>query len=297
MGRRKGRELTGIFLLDKDKDISSNSALQQVKRLYDAKKAGHTGSLDPMATGLLPICFGKATKICQYLLDSDKTYEATIQLGVQTETGDTEGDVIERSVVPDLPAEKIEQVLSDFRGSISQVPPMYSALKKDGVPLYKLARRGIEIEREARDVVIHKLECLDYRSTLEQLDIRVTCSKGTYIRTLAEDIAKGIGCGAHLIMLRRTGCGLFSIDDAHQYFPMRDNRDKDSCIISAENTFLDKEILTLPVAAHDHLMKTGKFIYDAPKQDGLYRLYHEYDDFFGIAIFKQGKMVQKQLFI
>ena len=200
--RRKGRPINGILLLNKPLDISSNRALQNAKRLYQAQKAGHTGSLDPKATGLLPICFGEATKISSFLLSSDKSYLTTAKLGITTTTGDTEGEVLATKDIPALTAEKIESVLNQFRGGISQIPPMYSALKHQGKPLYELARQGIEIERKKRDVTIHKLELLNF--TPDSLELSVECSKGTYIRTLVEDIGQQLECGAHVTMLHRT---------------------------------------------------------------------------------------------
>ncbi|MGB6056284.1 MAG: tRNA pseudouridine(55) synthase TruB, partial [Burkholderiaceae bacterium] len=187
--------IDGVLLLDKAAGGSSNDALVKAKRLLNAKKAGHTGTLDPFATGLLPLCFGEATKFAQDLLDADKTYEAVVHLGVRTATGDTEGEVLERCAV-DVDATAIEQALQRFRGPIEQVPPMHSALKRDGKPLYEYARAGITLERAARAVTIHRLECLDYQAPF--LRLRVTCSKGTYIRVLGEDIGAALGCGAHL---------------------------------------------------------------------------------------------------
>lgn len=201
----------GVLLLDKDAGLSSNDALIRVKRLLNAQKAGHTGTLDPFATGLLPLCFGEATKFSQDLLEADKTYETVVRLGVTTETGDTEGAIVEaREVEADLV--RIEAVLQSFRGGILQVPPMYSALKRDGKPLYEYAREGITLEREARKVTIHNLELLSYEAPL--LHLRVTCSKGTYIRVLGEDIGRALGCGAHLQALRRTGAGNLTLEGA-----------------------------------------------------------------------------------
>ena len=209
--RPKRVPVHGVLLLDKPAGYSSNQALVQAKRLLNAQKAGHTGTLDPFATGLLPLCFGEATKFSQDLLDADKTYEATVQLGVQTTTGDTEGEVIaEQPVVCDR--EQVEQALSAFRGPIQQIPPMHSALKRDGKPLYEYARAGITLERPARDVTIHSLELLAWESPL--LTLRVRCSKGTYIRTLGEDIGRVLGCGAHLRQLRRTAVGSLAIERA-----------------------------------------------------------------------------------
>ncbi len=200
--RRKGRPINGILLLNKPLEISSNRALQNAKRLYQAQKAGHTGSLDPKATGMLPICFGEATKISSFLLNSDKTYLTTAKLGITTTTGDTEGETLDIKDIPALTSEGIESVLNLFRGEISQIPPMYSALKHQGKPLYELARQGIEIERKKRHVTIHKLELLSFTSN--SLELKVECSKGTYIRTLVEDIGQQLECGAHVSMLHRT---------------------------------------------------------------------------------------------
>ncbi|SIT36419.1 tRNA pseudouridine synthase [Paraburkholderia piptadeniae] len=203
------RALDGVLLLDKPVGLSSNDALIRAKRLYLAKKAGHTGTLDPLASGLLPLCFGEATKFSQDLLDADKTYEATMRLGIRTTTGDAEGEAIEtRDVACDLPA--VERALAQFRGGIVQVPPMYSALKRDGKPLYEYARAGQTVEREGRQVTIHALELV--ACALPDVTFRVTCSKGTYVRTLAEDIGEALGCGAHLVMLRRTGVGALTLE-------------------------------------------------------------------------------------
>lgn len=211
MGRRRkrGRDITGILLLDKPTDITSNKALQQAKFLYFAAKAGHTGALDPIATGVLPICFGEATKFSQYLLNADKKYRVTAKLGEKTTTADREGEVIESKPV-DVTEEQLVKVLQQFKGTISQVPSMYSALKKDGVPLYKLARKGIEVERDAREVDIYSLELVTFSD--DQFVLDVHCSKGTYVRNLVEDIGDELGCGAHVLELRRTAVGDFTLE-------------------------------------------------------------------------------------
>lgn len=216
MGRQKrGRDISGILLLDKPQGDSSNRALQTVKRLYYARKAGHTGSLDPLATGVLPICLGEATKFSQYLLNADKTYQATVCLGIQTDTGDAEGEELERTDASAVTRKQVEEILPRFIGTIEQVPPMYSALKVDGQPLYKLAREGKTVERKPREISIYALRVDDFRpGAYPALDITVSCSKGTYIRTLAEDIASALGdIGGHLTALRRTRVGAFAIDD------------------------------------------------------------------------------------
>ncbi|GBO83802.1 tRNA pseudouridine(55) synthase TruB [Marinobacter adhaerens] len=212
--RRKGRDVNGILVIDKPQGVTSNGILQQVKRLFGAAKAGHTGALDPLATGVLPLCFGEATKFSQMMLDSDKAYIATARLGIRTETGDSAGAVVAEKPVPDgLTADLLEPVLDGFRGDIQQVPSMYSALKHKGRPLYEYAREGIEVERPARPVTIYELTLLDIREN--ELDIAVSCTKGTYIRSLVEDIGEALGCGAHVTALRRTMASGFTLANAH----------------------------------------------------------------------------------
>ncbi len=210
--RVQRRPVHGVLLLDKPLGLSSNQALQKVKWLLRAEKAGHTGTLDPLATGVLPLCFGAATKFSQLHLDADKTYETVVHLGVKTTTADAEGDVVETRAVTCTPGQVVE-VLDRFMGDIEQVPPMHSALKKDGKPLYEYARDGETVEREARRVTIHDLDLLDMQLVGDKpsLRLRVCCSKGTYIRTLGEDIGEALGCGGHLTMLRRVATGPFSI--------------------------------------------------------------------------------------
>ncbi len=211
--RRKGRNVSGILVIDKPQGVTSNGILQRVKGLMGAAKAGHTGALDPLATGVLPLCFGEATKFSQVMLDSDKAYVTTAQLGVRTETGDSEGEVVDRRPVPaGLTEAAVEAVLVRFRGEIDQVPSMYSALKHKGRPLYEYAREGIEIERPARPVTIYELTLLAVREG--EIDLAVKCSKGTYIRSLVEDIGEALGCGAHVTALRRTLAAGFTLADA-----------------------------------------------------------------------------------
>jgi tRNA pseudouridine55 synthase len=206
--RRKGRKISGILLLDKPAGMSSNAALQKVKWLYKAAKAGHTGSLDPLATGLLPVCLGEATKASAFLLDADKRYVTTVRLGEKTSTADAEGEVIETAPVPDITLEHLSEVLERFLGDIEQLPPMYSAVKHQGERLYKLAREGVEVERKPRTITIHDLVCLDFDGVNLKLDIH--CSKGTYVRTLAEDISEALGTVGHVAELRRTAVGPFN---------------------------------------------------------------------------------------
>lgn len=202
------KKISGILLLDKPIGMTSNGALQHVKKLLGVKKAGHTGSLDPLACGMLPLCIGpEATKFSMYLLNADKRYEVLAQLGVCTTTGDAEGEVTARQTVRAYTTSEVQSVLSQFMGEIKQIPPMFSAIKQNGVPLYKLAREGITVKREERAVQIYSLELIDMQR--DQLRLAVDCSKGTYIRTLVEDIGKALGCGAHVSYLRRTGVGSY----------------------------------------------------------------------------------------
>lgn len=215
MNRRRkmrGRKVDGILLLDKPPGASSNDALQQAKRLFGAAKAGHTGSLDPLATGVLPLCFGEATKFSQFLLNSDKSYWAELKLGVRTDSGDADGEVVEERPVPALDEAGVDAALDAFRGDFEQIPSMFSAIKHQGKPLYKLARQGIEVEREARPVTVHenRLEALDG----DRIELFIRCTKGTYVRTIAEDLGEALGCGAHVTALRRLSVGPFGIDAA-----------------------------------------------------------------------------------
>nr|MBS0020939.1 tRNA pseudouridine(55) synthase TruB [Gammaproteobacteria bacterium] len=205
--RRVGRDVHGILLFDKPVGMGSNEALQSVKRLFQARKAGHTGSLDRLASGLLPFCFGEATKISGFLLGADKRYRAVFRFGQRTTTGDAEGQIVDRRPVPNFGEHELSKVIQDFQGPIEQVPPMYSAIKLRGQRLYKLAHQGLEVDRKPRTVTIHHLQVL--RREPEKLEVEVYCSKGTYIRTLAEDIGEALGCGAHVESLRRIGSGPF----------------------------------------------------------------------------------------
>jgi tRNA pseudouridine55 synthase len=207
--RRKGRAVNGVLLLDKPYELSSNHALQTVKRIYFAQKAGHTGALDPLATGMLPICLGEGTKFSQYLLDTDKTYQVTAKLGIRTTTSDAAGEEVSRKKVH-VSAEQLDIALDTFRGTTQQVPSMYSALKYQGKPLYKYAREGIEVPREARDITVFKLQLLRFEG--DEVELTIHVSKGTYIRTIIDDLGELLGCGAHVSELRRTAVGNYPID-------------------------------------------------------------------------------------
>ncbi len=213
--RRKGRPVNGVLVVNKPQGISSSDAVQQVKRLFGAQKVGHTGSLDPLATGVLPMCFGEATKFSQYLLASDKKYWTRIKLGVATDTGDADGDVLERKPADHISAADVESALPAFRGDIQQVPSMYSALKHNGQPLYKLARQGIEVEREARRISVFSNEMAGF-SNVEgdvEVELEIHCSKGTYIRTIAEELGAQLGVGAHVTALHRRAAGPYTEED------------------------------------------------------------------------------------
>jgi len=209
--KRKGRDISGILLLDKPQGMSSNACLQQVKRLFQASKAGHTGALDPLATGVLPLCFGEATKVSQFLLEADKRYLTTIRLGERTNTADAEGEVISTRPVGELTKQALVTCLSQFKGDIEQVPPMYSALKHKGQPLYKLARAGMEVERKSRKISIHDLILHEFDGS--SLSLEIHCSKGTYVRTIADDLGEALGCGAHVTALRRLQAGVFRLEN------------------------------------------------------------------------------------
>ena len=274
---KKPRDLVdGVLLLDKPVGLSSNDALIKAKRVLNAKKAGHTGTLDPFATGLLPLCFGEATKFSQDLLEADKSYEATVHLGIKTTTGDTEGEALETRAV-DVSIEQIEAALARYRGPILQVPPMYSALKRDGKALYEYAREGITLEREARPVTIHALSLVEYAAPF--LTIRVTCSKGTYVRVLGEDIGAALGCGAHLNALRRVAVGaldtvgMITLDDllAHPD-PLSLLRPVDALLSSFPALELTAELAKRFLQGQR--LALGKEAIEVPPQQGRVRIYH-----------------------
>lgn len=251
---RKGRAVHGILLLDKPSGGSSNHALQRAKRLFGAKKAGHTGSLDPLATGMLPICFGEATKLSAFLLDADKGYETTMELGVTTNSADSDGEVLERRAVPEgLTLDAFTDICKRFTGPIQQIPPMVSAIKIDGQRLYKLAREGKEIDRPARAVTIHELRVLSFSGTSARLAVR--CSKGTYIRSLVTDIGEALGCGAHVSQLRRTFVSPFgqhpmvSIDALEQMAAKLPGTADGSLLNASAEQFAGLDELLLPVDA------------------------------------------------
>lgn len=287
--RHPKKVVDGIFYLDKPLGLSSNKALQQVKHLYTAKKAGHTGSLDPLATGLLPICLGEATKVCSYLLNADKTYLATIRLGQQTTTADTEGEVIIESKV-DLSAIDPQAVAQSMMGPMQQTPPMYSALKHEGQPLYKLARKGIEIEREARDVMLYDFKVTDV--DLPYISVSLTCSSGFYVRTLAEEFAKKLNTHGHLTMLRRTH---ISGVDGHKMMTIEElqalnEEQRESQLNTADSVLNHLNKIIIDELATDRLFKGLEISPPGLAAKGLIRLYNA-EQFLGIGLIKQGRSI------
>ncbi len=238
--RRKGRPVDGVLVLDKPAGMTSNACLQRAKNALYAAKAGHTGSLDPLATGVLPLCFGEATKLSRFLLDADKSYTSTFVLGVVTATGDADGEILKSSDASAITLQQLEQALVGFRGEIEQIPSMYSAIKHQGTPLYRLARAGVEVERKVRRVNIYSLELLDFKAGGKaELSVSVRCSKGTYVRSLAEDLGHTLGCGAHVAALRRTQSGPFGIDQCVSLEQLEE--------LAAERQFETLNGLLLPV--------------------------------------------------
>lgn len=301
MGRRKRsyRQVDGILPLDKPVGISSNEALQQVKRLYKAQKAGHTGSLDPIASGLLLICLGEATKVSPFLLEADKHYHTLARLGVRTETGDAEGAVVEECPVGEYSAADIEQALERFRGEIQQVPPMYSALKHKGVRLYELARQGVEVERQPRTVHIYELKVLERGPDTLSLDIQ--CSKGTYIRTLVEDLGEVLGCGAHVAALRRVGVGPYTEQDMVSLEELNALAEQDRSALEARLRPIDSALADWPAVRLDgelsYFVKSGQAVWvpGAPSS-GMVRMYDDQDLFLGAGrILDDGRVAPKRL--
>lgn len=299
--RRRGREVNGILLLDKPSGISSNHALQRVKRLFDAQKAGHTGSLDPLATGLLPLCLGYTTKFSAFLLDAEKRYKVCVRLGETTETADAEGEVIATAPTEGITETQVLEVLTQFVGEIEQLPPMYSAVKHDGQRLYKLAREGKEVERTPRQISIYSLELS--RFALPDIELAVHCSKGTYVRTLAEDIGKQLGCGGHVAALRRTGVGpyvegeaafvtLAAVEAAAEAGPDA----LDPMLLSLDTALGHCPALRLSANAAFYLRQGQPVLVPQAPTEGLVRLYDAGDIFLGVGeILDDGRVQPKRL--
>lgn len=311
MGRRrnKGRSVNGIFLLNKPSGLSSNQALQRVKKLFDANKAGHTGSLDPLATGLLPICLGEATKFSQFLLDSNKHYLSTFILGIRTETGDADGEVVDRSDASNLTKEQIISAVANFKGSTKQVPSMYSALKHNGQPLYKLARQGMVVERDARDITVFKYDILDFRAGKEaELDVEVHVSKGTYVRSLAEDLGSLLGCGAHVSALHRHIAGPFNdgqsttLDALYEKSADVDSSGIDYLLEPMDAAVANYSSVELSVVVAGYFQQGQQVLSNQAFRNGeegdIVRVFRETGEFLGVGVVTaEGQVAPKRLVV
>mgnify|MGYP001239603121 FL=1 len=295
------RDINGVVLLDKASGSSSNYVLQQVKRLFCANKAGHTGSLDPLATGLLPICLGQATKVAQFLLDDDKRYLVRAKFGQVSSTGDSEGKIVNFGSTKGIDENSIRTILLKFVGDINQVPPMYSALKRNGTPLYKLARKGIEIERSSRPVTIHEINFLDLDDAVVSLE--VFCSKGTYIRTLVEDIGKSLGCGGHVIELRRTGFAHLGLSESKTYEQLSKLKEQnleslDSVILGADEMIPNLESVYLDSEQTSDIRLGKKIEYLGFSSSQKLKLYDHNEQFIGIGESNlMSEILPKRLFV
>ena len=311
MGRRRksGRSVNGVLLLNKPIGMTSNKVLQKVRWMFDANRAGHTGALDPLASGVLPICFGEATKFSQYLLDSDKYYRSTYTLGISTETGDSEGEIILKQDASKITQQQLEDKIKNFQGEIDQIPSMYSALKHQGQPLYKYARQGIEIDRPARQVTIFDYHITDLRlGTNPEVDVEVHCSKGTYIRTLAEDLGKALGCGAHVSALHRFKAGPYSEDQTVTLEELE--KIKDHGTPEQLDQLLkpvDTPVSEYPVVEFDNII-AGYFqlgqaissnkVFHQEQEGAIVRVFREDGVFLGIGtVTEDGKVAPKRLIV
>ncbi|NHN39524.1 tRNA pseudouridine(55) synthase TruB [Pseudomaricurvus alcaniphilus] len=307
--RGKGRNISGVVILNKPAGMTSNAALQQAKRLFFAAKAGHTGSLDPLATGVLPLCFGEATKFSQFLLDADKRYRTTFRLGAFTTTGDADGDKLDECSAAAVTSEQLQRALAPFKGDIEQVPPMYSALKHNGEPLYKLARQGIEIERKARPVTIFSLQLLDFRpGVAAEVDLEVHCSKGTYIRSIAEDLGTALGCGAHVAVLHRVSCGPFAESSAVTLEQLQAERGEgqaellDHHLLPADTPVRSLAAITLGADAAYYFRQGNPImdpqVYRSGKEGDMVRVFAENGDFLGVGLLDpEGRVAPKRLVV
>jgi tRNA pseudouridine55 synthase len=298
---KKGRDISGIVILNKARGLSSNGVLQEIKRLYGANKAGHTGSLDPLATGVLPICLGEATKVSQFLLNSDKKYRARIKLGVRTDSADSEGNVIETCDDFSVNRRQVEEALTKFAGEIDQMPPMYSALKVNGVPLYKLARKGETVERETRRVTIYSIELTDFED--DEIEIEVASSKGTYIRTIADDLGQLLKCGAHVIALHRMQAGAFTEEDSVSTEFLHEEKEQfgmdriDEYLVPMDEAISDLPEVILPSITASSVKNGQAVLVRHLPAEGLVRLYEE-ERFIGIGcIDDDGKVAPRRLIV
>ena len=297
--KNKGRALNGLLLFDKPAGESSNRVLQKVKHLFNAAKAGHTGTLDPLATGLLVICFGRTTKIADYLLAVDKQYRVVLKLGVTTDSADADGEILEQRDASDVTQEQILQHAASLTGSIEQVPPMYSALKHQGSRLYELARKGIEVERAARQVEIHSFDLIKYQQDL--VTMQVHCSKGTYIRTLVEDLGKLLSCGAHVVELRRTSLGPFTDPKMYCISELEQLAEKglpelDQTLLPTDHALQGWPTVSVPEGQMVDMQNGHALQLPNLPAEGLVRIYDANQQFYGIGkIRADGKMAPKPL--
>ena len=296
--RKRGRDIHGVFLLDKPQGMSSNDIMQKVKRIFQANKAGHTGALDPLATGMLPICLGEATKFSQFLLDADKRYLVTAKLGERTDTSDAEGQIVETREVK-VKTPEILTALEQFRGDILQVPTMFSALKHNGKPLYEYARQGITVEREARPITIFELNFIEYNAPY--LTLEVHCSKGTYIRTLVDDLGEALGCGAHVTMLRRTAVADYPTEKMLDWNALQALAEsQDLSLLDALLLPIDTAVAKLPTLTLDESQTQGigfgqRIKFDNPNSlQGQVRLFSHENRFLGVAVIDENNVIRPQ---
>lgn len=296
--RKRGRDIHGVFLLDKPQGMSSNDIMQKVKRIFQANKAGHTGALDPLATGMLPICLGEATKFSQFLLDADKRYLVTAKLGERTDTSDAEGQIVETREVK-VKTSEILTALEQFRGNILQVPTMFSALKHNGKPLYEYARQGITVEREARPITIFELNFIEYNAPY--LTLEVHCSKGTYIRTLVDDLGEVLGCGAHVTMLRRTAVADYPTEKMLDWHALQSLAEQqDLALLDALLLPMDTAVAKLPALILNESQTQGigfgqRIKFDNPNRlQGQVRLFSHENRFLGVAVIDENNVIRPQ---
>ena len=296
--RKRGRDIHGVFLLDKPQGMSSNDIMQKVKRIFQANKAGHTGALDPLATGMLPICLGEATKFSQFLLDADKCYLVTAKLGERTDTSDAEGQIVESREVK-VKTPEILTALEQFRGNILQVPTMFSALKHNGKPLYEYARQGITVEREARPITIFELNFIEYNAPY--LTLEVHCSKGTYIRTLVDDLGEVLGCGGHVAMLRRTAVADYPTEKMLDWHALQSLAEQqDLALLDALLLPMDTAVAKLPALTLNENQTQGigfgqRIKFDNPNRlQGQVRLFSYENCFLGVAVIDENNVIRPQ---
>jgi len=305
--RQRGRDVSGMIVVDKPSGASSNDAVQRAKQLYRAQKVGHTGSLDPLATGVLPLCFGEATKFSQFLLDSDKKYWARIKLGVRTDSGDADGRVLETRPVVGIDAAVVRRALEDFSGEIDQVPSMFSAIKHQGQPLYKLARRGIEVERKARRVTVYSIELVAFEG--DEFELEIHCSKGTYVRTIAEELGAKLGCGAHVSALRRRQAGPYDESEMVSFEELERLRDEggfealDALLMPVESAVRDWPVVRLSDATAFYLRQGQPVIVPHAPTSGHVQLVEHSSDgskqmFIGVGeILDDGRVAPRRLVV